>query len=111
MFVSQNLLPVKMAGRSFGRKQNYGLTVTVSSEECTTTTLILGFFGGKKKFDPEKSYETFYRENVPEKPLQTHHDKLFERHDDGDIPIILSVSRKRVNLGPTNFLFFLSEGI
>jgi hypothetical protein len=36
----------------------------------------LGFFGGKKKFDPEKSYETFYRENVPEKPLQTHHDKL-----------------------------------
>ena len=38
--------------------------------------VILGFFGGKKKFDPEKSYETFYRENVPEKPLQTHHDKL-----------------------------------
>ncbi len=30
---------------------------------------------GKKKFDPEKSYETFYRE-IPEKPLQTHHDKL-----------------------------------
>jgi hypothetical protein len=38
--------------------------------------VILGFFGGKKKFDPEKSYETFYRENVSEKPLQTHHDKL-----------------------------------
>ena len=38
--------------------------------------VILGFFGGKKKFDPEKSYETFYRGNVPEKPLQTHHDKL-----------------------------------
>ena len=36
----------------------------------------MGFFGGKKKFDPEKSHETFYRENVPEKPLQTHHDKL-----------------------------------
>jgi hypothetical protein len=34
------------------------------------------FLAGKKKFDPEKSYETFYRENVPEKPLQTHHDKL-----------------------------------
>jgi hypothetical protein len=38
--------------------------------------VILGFFGRKKRFDPEKSYETFYRENVPEKPLQTHHDKL-----------------------------------
>ncbi len=34
------------------------------------------FLAVKKKFDPEKSYETFYRENVPEKPLQTHHDKL-----------------------------------
>jgi hypothetical protein len=31
--VAQNLLTVKMAGRSFGRKQNYGLTVTVSSKE------------------------------------------------------------------------------
>jgi hypothetical protein len=36
----------------------------------------LGLFWREKKFDPEKSYETFYRENVPEKPLQTHHDKL-----------------------------------
>jgi hypothetical protein len=31
--------------------------------------------GREKKFDQEKSYETFYRENVPEKPLRTHHDK------------------------------------
>jgi hypothetical protein len=28
---SQNFLMVKMAGRSFGREKNYGLTVTVSS--------------------------------------------------------------------------------
>ncbi len=33
MLVAQNFLTVKMAGWSFGRKQNYGLTVTVSSEE------------------------------------------------------------------------------
>jgi hypothetical protein len=33
MLVAQNFLMVKMAGQSFGRKQNYGLTVTVSSEE------------------------------------------------------------------------------
>jgi hypothetical protein len=33
MLVAQNFLTVKMAGQSFGRKQNYGLTVTVSSEE------------------------------------------------------------------------------
>ena len=32
MLVAQNFLTVKMAGWSFGRKQNYGLTVTVSSE-------------------------------------------------------------------------------
>ena len=37
---------------------------------------ILGFFGGEKKVRQEKSYEKFYRENVPEKPLRTHHDKL-----------------------------------
>jgi hypothetical protein len=30
--VAQNFLMVKMAGRSFGRKKNYSLTVTVSSE-------------------------------------------------------------------------------
>jgi hypothetical protein len=30
--VAQNFLMVKMAGRSFGREKNYGLTVTVSSE-------------------------------------------------------------------------------
>jgi hypothetical protein len=36
----------------------------------------LGFFGGEKKVRQEKSYEKFYRENVPEKPLRTHHDKL-----------------------------------
>ncbi len=30
--VAQNFLMVKMAGQSFGRKKNYGLTVTVSSE-------------------------------------------------------------------------------
>ena len=28
----KNFLMVKTAGRSFGRKKNYGLTVTVSSE-------------------------------------------------------------------------------
>jgi hypothetical protein len=28
---AQNFLIVKMAGQSFGRKKNYGLTVTVSS--------------------------------------------------------------------------------
>jgi hypothetical protein len=33
MLVAQNFLMVKMVGRSFGRKQNYGVTVTVSSEE------------------------------------------------------------------------------
>jgi hypothetical protein len=32
--VAQNFLMVKMAGRRFGRKKNYGLTVTVSSEPC-----------------------------------------------------------------------------
>jgi hypothetical protein len=47
--------------------------------------VILGFFGGKKKFDPEKSYETFYRENVPEKPLQTHHDKLTSNISDSSV--------------------------
>jgi hypothetical protein len=31
--IAQNFLTVKMAGRSFGRKQNYGLTVTMFSEE------------------------------------------------------------------------------
>ena len=31
--VAQNFLTVKMVGQSFERKQNYGLTVTVSSEE------------------------------------------------------------------------------
>jgi hypothetical protein len=30
--VAQNFSMVKMAGRSFGRKKNYGLTVTVSSK-------------------------------------------------------------------------------
>ncbi len=30
--VAQNVSTVKMAGRSFGREKNYGLTVTVSSE-------------------------------------------------------------------------------
>ncbi len=30
--VAQNVLTVEMAGRSLGRKKNYGLTVTVSSE-------------------------------------------------------------------------------
>jgi hypothetical protein len=30
---------------------------------------ILRFFGGKKKFDRENSYETFCGENVPEQPL------------------------------------------
>jgi len=30
--VAQNFLMVKKAGRSFGRKKNYGLTVTVSSK-------------------------------------------------------------------------------
>ena len=38
--------------------------------------VILGYFGGEKKVRQEKSYEKFYRENVPEKPLRTHHDKL-----------------------------------
>ncbi len=36
----------------------------------------MGFFGGEKKFRQEKSYEKFYRENVPDKPLRTHHDEL-----------------------------------
>jgi hypothetical protein len=31
-FVAQNFLMVKTAGRRFGRKKNYGLTVTVSSK-------------------------------------------------------------------------------
>ena len=31
---------------------------------------------GKKKFDQNNSYETVYRENVPEKPLRIHHDIL-----------------------------------
>jgi hypothetical protein len=34
------------------------------------------FLAGKIKFDQEKSYETVYKENVPEKPLRIHHDKL-----------------------------------
>jgi hypothetical protein len=38
MLVAQNLLMVKMAGQSFGRKQNYGLTVTKSSEEWRGTS-------------------------------------------------------------------------
>ncbi len=53
----------------------------------------LGLFWQEKKFDQEKSYETFYRENVPEKPLRTHHDKLssiipivFEHRDNGCLP-------------------------
>jgi hypothetical protein len=33
MLVAHNFLTVKMVGRSFRRKQNYGLTVTMSSEE------------------------------------------------------------------------------
>ncbi len=32
-----------MAGRSFGRKQNYGLTVTVSSEEWVTAKIRIKF--------------------------------------------------------------------
>ncbi len=52
--VAQNLLTVKMAGQSFGRKQNYGLTVTVSSEEwCSANPLHI--FWGKiaKNHSPE----------------------------------------------------------
>ena len=30
--ITQNVLMVKMAGGSFGREKNYGLTVTMSSE-------------------------------------------------------------------------------
>ncbi len=30
--IAQNFLMVKTAGQSFGRKNNYGLTVTVSSD-------------------------------------------------------------------------------
>ncbi len=33
------------------------------------------FLAGKNKFDQENFYKTFYGENVPEKPLQTHRDK------------------------------------
>jgi hypothetical protein len=57
-------------------KENDPTTLGLGSTGHHLPAVILGFFGGKKKFDPEKSYETFYRENVPEKPLQTHHDKL-----------------------------------
>ena len=47
--------------------------------------VILGFFGGEKKVRQEKSYEKFYRENVPEKPLRTHYDKLSSIISDSSI--------------------------
>jgi hypothetical protein len=47
-----------------------------SWRDLTTSRRSSGaFLAGKKKFDQENSYKTFCRENVPEKPLQTHRDK------------------------------------
>jgi hypothetical protein len=43
---------------------------------------------GKIKFDQEKSYETFYKENVPEKPLRIHHDKLSSIISDSSIAMM-----------------------
>jgi hypothetical protein len=44
---------------------------------CTTSRRSSwAFLAGKKKFARKRSYEKFYRESVPEKPLRTHHDKL-----------------------------------
>ena len=37
--IAQNFLMVKMAGRSFGRKKNYGLTVNVFSKPWWTVNL------------------------------------------------------------------------
>jgi hypothetical protein len=38
---------LKMAGRSFGWKKNYGLTVTVSSEPWCQTDIFLGGNGAR----------------------------------------------------------------
>ncbi len=56
-----------------------GGTFSFSWDHSHHPAVILGFFGGEKKVRQEKSYEKFYRENVPEKPLRTHHDKLSNR--------------------------------
>ncbi len=47
----------------------------VSIGSSFVVCVISGFSAGKKKFDQNNSYETVYRENVPEKPLRTHYDK------------------------------------
>jgi hypothetical protein len=45
-------------------------------QSTTSRRSSYAFLAGKNKFDQENSYETFCGENVPEKPLQTHRDKL-----------------------------------
>ena len=60
----------------------------IKNVDISDSPPILGFFGGKKKFDQEKSYETFYRENVPEKPLRTHHDKLSRIISDSSVAMM-----------------------
>ncbi len=53
---------------------NYG---TASSPIPPTTSRLSSwaFLAGKTKFDQKYSYGPFYCKNVPEEPLQTHHDK------------------------------------
>jgi hypothetical protein len=50
--------------------------VHADDDDTTSRRSSWAFLAGKIKFDQEKSYETVYKENVPEKPLQIHHDML-----------------------------------
>ncbi len=60
MLVAPNFLMVKMAGRSFGRKQHYGLTVTVLVDR------VLGERGGSASrvelFQQRKPSPQFFSE-------------------------------------------------
>jgi hypothetical protein len=55
------------------REERSRQTFLENAPHTSPPPAVLGFFGGKNK---EKSYETVYKENVPEKPLRIHHDKL-----------------------------------
>ena len=59
----------------------------ISQIENPTTSRLSSwaFWQEKNKFDQENSYETFYRENVPEKPLRTHHDKPSSYFSDSSV--------------------------
>ncbi len=65
LFFCMKLFGYDVAKMGFRRVDGGGTTSRLSS---------WAFWREKNKFDQNNSYETVYRENVPEKPLRIHHD-------------------------------------